>query len=188
MKAVSFRQPWAFAVLHLGKRVENRVRASHSVRALLERPGEEFLIHASATVPRSYFNDACEAIRELVGDAAWDAAMMSSDLSVVASRDLHGIWVPGDGMPMGGVVGMAMTTGVFLPPNGDAFMRRSNGSDVPAPRSGNEQLRKWHMREQFGYVIEGVEPLDFYPCKGTLGVFEVAGPDGVYDEDVEDVE
>lgn len=33
--------------------------------------------------------------------------------------------------------------------------------------------RPWHMHEQFGFVLEDVQPLPFVPLKGALGFFEV---------------
>lgn len=59
MKALSFRQPWGFAVTHLGKRIENRVWRwlKHGHAKFIEahpKPGEYFAIHASSTKPEDY--------------------------------------------------------------------------------------------------------------------------------------
>lgn len=60
MKALSFRQPWGFAVTHLGKRIENRVWTwlKHGYKRFVEaehlHAGEVFAIHASATKPEPY--------------------------------------------------------------------------------------------------------------------------------------
>lgn len=50
IKALSVKQPWSHAIVHLGKDLENRPR-SHSYRGLL-------LIHASAGMPVDYYAEA----------------------------------------------------------------------------------------------------------------------------------
>lgn len=57
MKALSLRQPWAWAVLHLGKTVENRVRNMG-----LPKPSE-FLIHASLHFSYTYYEEALSWMR-----------------------------------------------------------------------------------------------------------------------------
>lgn len=52
MKALSIRQPWAYAILHLGKDVENR-RWATSFRG-------RFLIHASKTLDRESYEELAE--------------------------------------------------------------------------------------------------------------------------------
>jgi len=47
--AISVRQPWAWAILHAGKDVENRSRAGPFRRAV----GQRVLIHASRTLRRA---------------------------------------------------------------------------------------------------------------------------------------
>lgn len=41
--------------------------------------------------------------------------------------------------------------------------------DVLAPTS--TPTRPWHMPGQFGFVLEGAEPLPLRPCKGQLGLW-----------------
>jgi hypothetical protein len=48
--ALSIRQPWAWAIIHLGKDIENR-----PWKAPYRGP---MLVHASKTLPRSYYLDA----------------------------------------------------------------------------------------------------------------------------------
>ena len=69
MKALSIRQPWAWAILHAGKDVENRdwISAGKNRRdahALMTR-GEQFLLHASATMRK---RDDYQACRDLLID------------------------------------------------------------------------------------------------------------------------
>ncbi len=57
MKALSIRQPWAWAIIHAGKDIENRTRILS--RAMV---GQRFLIHASKGLNREEYNRAAEAI------------------------------------------------------------------------------------------------------------------------------
>ena len=64
MKAISIRQPWAYAILHLGKRVENRDwRGPPSYRGPL-------LIHAAAGCTREEYELAAHWMRSK-GLASW---------------------------------------------------------------------------------------------------------------------
>lgn len=59
LKALSIRQPWVWAIFHAGKDIENRDWSSRSpslrgARSLIGRP---FLIHASAGMNRSEYED-----------------------------------------------------------------------------------------------------------------------------------
>lgn len=57
MKALSIRQPWAWAILHAGKRVENRDWKGCAYRGPL-------LIHASKGCTRQEYSDAADFIAE----------------------------------------------------------------------------------------------------------------------------
>jgi hypothetical protein len=89
MRALSLWQPWAFAVTHLGKRIENRTAwKGCNVRG-------PFLIHASkGSGTQEDFNGALETITRIVGDD-------------------HPSWGPGIYLPRGGIVGAAIVDGVI---------------------------------------------------------------------------
>jgi len=61
VKALSIRQPWAYAILHLGKDVENR----DWFRKFMI--GETFAIHASASMTAGEFEAAYHFIKERIG-------------------------------------------------------------------------------------------------------------------------
>lgn len=63
-------------------------------------------------------------------------------------------------MQRGGIVGRARIVDVLPPHRPEALY--PDGVD-----------RRWHMRDQFGFVLADVEPLPFVPCKGMLGLFDV---------------
>lgn len=91
MKALSIRQPWAFAILFLGKRIENRVW--HPPRQLI---GQRILLHASKGCTPI---EVCEAIE----------IMVKCGLSTAELWNLH--WPGLDKVPRGGIVGTARLAG-----------------------------------------------------------------------------
>ncbi len=130
MKALSLRQPWAHAVVHLGKHIENR-RWPTRFRG-------EFFIHAAKGMTRHEYEDAVCFIHEAAG-------------IVVANM------VPAhDELDRGGIIGRARLVDVIPPCL----------PDFPCDRA-------WHMHDQYGFVLEGVEALPFVPCIGMLGFFDV---------------
>jgi hypothetical protein len=68
-------------------------------------------------------------------------------------------------VPRGGIVGRARIVDVIPPIDGMAPAFRV--AAYPPPLDG-----RWHMHDQYGFVLEDVEPLPFYPCKGMLGLWE----------------
>ena len=56
MKAISVRQPWAWAIIHAGKDVENRSPAT--IARWTSLVGQRIAIHASTTMPLWYWDNA----------------------------------------------------------------------------------------------------------------------------------
>lgn len=50
-RAISIRQPWAWAILHAGKDVENR--GEHALRQFRSAIGQRVYVHASKTMTRA---------------------------------------------------------------------------------------------------------------------------------------
>lgn len=99
MKALSIRQPWAWAILHAGKRIENRDWKGCSYRGPL-------LIHAAKGCGKAEFDDAIESIITI--GAPRGLVRTVAEMSV-ALRGVHhgeGTWVPRDEMQFGGIVGV----------------------------------------------------------------------------------
>jgi hypothetical protein len=112
MRALSIRQPWAWAILAMGKDVENRGWSTDYRGPLL--------IHASKR---------------------WDLHVDDFD--------------PPAELPTGGIVGVVQLVSVTL-----------------VSPSRWAQPGCWHL------VLEDPEPLDFHPCRGRPGLFDVAYPFG----------
>jgi hypothetical protein len=103
MKTLSIRQPWAFAILHLGKNLENRSwRTSHL---------GDILIHAGAGCSKKEYDEAVD----------W---MLEHEL-IRARTDVPSI----SDLPRGGIVGKANIWGFVVPnrgPYGKWYMPYNN--------------------------------------------------------------
>ncbi len=73
-----------------------------------------------------------------------------------------------DTIERGGIVGVARLVDV-VPPRHE-FCDCLGGA--PSLYPADVEWR-WHMREQFGFVLADVRPLPFRPLKGSLGFFDV---------------
>lgn len=150
MKALSLRQPWAWAILHAGKRVENRCW-----KTLFRGT---FLIHAAQGCTRAEYEAAC-AWMNGHGLASWPRR---SDKGPPRVPDL-------DDLPRGGIVGRARLVDVIRPCAPDV-----NGLvALDAPCSCG---RPWHRGAEYGYVLDGVAELPFLPVRGMQRFFDVEEP------------
>jgi hypothetical protein len=157
--ALSLRQPWAWAVLHLGKVIENRKWCTDYRGPLL--------IHASATMKLDEDYDACAQ----------------------ACDDVFGIghYLPNaQDIARGGFVGRARLTGVVgkrpsrLPISGNFLDHYPPSLREPrlvvsplAPHRLSVAPWRWHFQEQYGFILEDIEPMPFVPSKGALGLYPV---------------
>lgn len=154
MKAISIRQPWAWAILHAGKRVENRDwRGAPSYRGPI-------LIHAAKWCTWDEYADAVPLIRR-------------------ASRapGLH-VPVPSE-LPRGGIVGRATLISTVRTtdaghrielPVRDLVCQLCGGhafaSGVVCPKAD-----PWAILGALGLILADAEPLPFVQCRGALGLF-----------------
>lgn len=108
LRALSVRQPWAWAILHAGKRVENRSQRTH-IRG-------DFLLHAAK---------GCTA-KEYAAAARWMAERGLVQVAGVRSKQA---WIPGcdppilpalEELPRGGIVGQARLVDCLIPSLRDA--------------------------------------------------------------------
>lgn len=63
--AIAVRQPWAYAIIHLGKNIENRTRGAIDVGGMRSAVGRRIAIHASKGMKRSEYEEACGFISGL---------------------------------------------------------------------------------------------------------------------------
>jgi hypothetical protein len=94
MKALSIRQPWAWAILHAGKDVENRDWKPWNPGLKYRGP---FLIHASQGMTKQEYEDFLDTAHYISGSCPF-----------VAGLNLPAF----DELPRGGIVGMATIHGV----------------------------------------------------------------------------
>lgn len=177
MIALSLRQPWATAVLRLNKRIENR-RWSTRVRG-------PFLIHAAKGMTLAELDSArtfCAAARaEETRHAVFedyqpiDKAFFGQTAPLAWSPSAGRKWLAlaRQTMPFGAIVGIARLVDVVPP-------RPPPPRPEDAPRAAWYPQRarsawRWHMPEQYGFVLEDVHELTTpIPYVGTLGFFDVA--------------
>lgn len=115
--ALSIRQPWAWAIMHGGKRIENRTWPT--------RFRGRFCIHASKGVDRATWDD--------------DLSFLL-DMGVVPPNKNH--------YHFGGIVAVATLV--------DCVTIHDSA---------------WFFGP-YGFVLADVQPVDFIPCKGSLGFFK----------------
>lgn len=164
MKALSIRQPWAHAILHLGKRVENRDWQGCAYRGPV-------LLHASKTLVLNEFEDAVDSIIEIEKPCVSDER--DDLLDPMARWDTKKrLWRPAPTLPFGGIVGRARIVDVLYK------------GDDPSRSAAKDQatsVSPW-WAGGFALVLADVEPLPFIPWKGSLGFFEV--PDEIVERAV----
>jgi hypothetical protein len=169
MRALSLQQPWASAILHLGKRIENRKPESSAHRALLSYR-EPFLLHASKGVGSiTDFSDACVAIREVADEDDW-RRFRDAYLGISIHRH-RPVFLPRrfahDGTPLGGIIGIARCVGLYTP-NGAPYLAEG----IRADRDHRPNMR-WKMPGQWGHILADVRAVPFVPCNGALGLWHV---------------
>lgn len=148
-RALSIVQPWAHAIVHLGKTIENRDWRGCSFRG-------EILIHASKGVgSKSHFAMACA----MVLDA------LAPDLPPEATRDV--------GCLRGGIVGRARIVGqVDNARCSERWRARIGATTFAETRDLTTDERRW-WTGGFALVLADVEPVPFVACKGALGLWTV---------------
>lgn len=144
--ALSGRQPWWWAILHGGKRIENR-RWNTTYRGPI-------YLHAA----KGCTDDEYEGARE------WMWMQFGSEFNGRIPELAE--------MQRGGIVGRARIVGVVPPHDAGARCHLPLGEGVTT-RLATDLDYRWHMHDQFGFVLTDVEPLPFVPCKGSLGLFEL---------------
>jgi hypothetical protein len=125
----------------------------------------------------SWSVNGTKAVDAVLGFDFDDSAEVVGDELVVHTLTEHGSYefarsVLGEARPtrqrlrpmlqFGGIIGRARVVDVVAP--------NPLGTVGWYPPGVNH---RWHMREQFGFVLADVVPLPFRPCKGALGFFEL---------------
>jgi hypothetical protein len=163
MKALSFTQPWLWAILHGGKRIENRVAwKGCDYRGPI-------LLHAAKSVgSQDEFNNTAQSLLVLLNKTGRvGIAERFRGECIDLKVDLMGPrWVPRATLSRGGIVGRARIDGVLR--DGADFASYASNRFAP---EGQAQRAWWFGG--FALVLADVEPLPFVPWKGALGLFEV---------------
>lgn len=143
MLALSVRQPWAHAIVHLGKRCENRTWST--------RYRGPVLLHAAKGMTREEYEHVAFFAEYHYPALAPKGA---PDIALPAFEALH----------RGGIVGRAVIIDCIRSPGALPFGKSREWGDM--------HIKPW-WQGPVGFILDEVEPLPFVPCKGALGLFEV---------------
>lgn len=168
MRAISIRQPWAFAICYFGKRIENRewdLRGGNIAQAR-RLVGSDILIHAAKGCTYDEWEDAADFMGSF---AHPNTATERVTIKTV---------------PRGFIVAMAKlarVTYTTLHEHRNTLDRiECNLCGAPIPEMGGEPCPKadpWAIPGTVGLILDDVRLLPHpVPFKGALGFFEV--PDG----------
>lgn len=171
--ALSLTPPWTWAILHAGKRIENR-----DWRNGCSRRGPIWLHAAQGIGSRAAFAQVVEAVWAatpfLPGGVDAVDRMREDGTIVRCDRHVHAV---GPKLARGAIVGRANIVGVVeRAPNVDKgefdwMVFREHGQSVPRAMTDTE--RAWWMGG-FALLLEDVVALtEPVPCKGALGFWKV---------------
>lgn len=159
MRAISLSQPWPWAILHLGKPLDNRSRKDGRMPAICRHRGP-LLLHAAKS---------------------WD----DSALAWMKERGL----LPGDDEPgfpglqtAGGIFARCVAVGHIEPWECSTCgtwepHRRVHCTDCEGTLNDDDSIDlRWWMGG-YALLFTDVEPTPFVPCKGRLGLW--TPPDNV---------
>jgi len=150
MRGLSIKHPWAWAIVHAGKRIENR-------DWYCDYRGP-VLIHASKLrlpktdkIPGPFVADwrAMQAILDTLG-------VDKSKLPPVSYRSLVA--------QSGGIVGIARIVDCILP-DGEAVGSKGQKHELADD--------PWYMGS-YGFVLQDVQPIPFISYQGALGLWKVS--------------
>lgn len=150
--ALSLREPWATAVVRLGKTVENRVWSTKFRGPLF--------IHAAKGCTKTEYLDA---VHWMVSRGLARSRFFGRSVFRVAGVDPATLpeIPPLEEMQRGGVIGRARLVDVIPPCASEP------------PMFERPCTHPWHMCEQTGFLLADVAPLPFVPLRGELGFFKV---------------
>lgn len=164
-RALSIRQPWAHAILHFGKRVENR----EWERAPEWMIGKTFLLHAAKGCTRDEYLGAAAFMEDICASHPWEGSTILPGLpkltrgAIIGRAKLAGV------VSIGEVGGHAYPVGP-LPMSCAWCGEHANAPGGYACRKANP----WAIPGALGLLLADVETIDEpVPFKGALGFFEV---------------
>lgn len=135
----------------------------------LRQPWAHFVLHHGKRIENRRWNTAFRG--EFLIHAAKGMTVRECDDALDMLDDVCGMQPVFDRsvLQFGGIVGVARLVGVVSPRDASSFARLETIESYYPP--GIEW--RWHMCEQFGFVLEDVRPMPFIPCRGSLGFFNV---------------
>ncbi len=156
MKALSIRQPWAWAILNAGKRIENRSRKDGRIPDVCRHRGP-LLVHASKGCTDGDWYEAATWMR--AGPLPPSGNFARSAVTIPLLRDL----------PRGGIIGQ-VDAWAHINPDGRVWHDVEETREMIHPEDLVD-LRWWTRGH--GLLMQGCKSLPFVPWKGQLGLFDV---------------
>lgn len=148
MKALSIRQPWAWAILNVGKDVENREWKDNGANMAQARTlqNSDILIHTGQTMARRDYLDFMETAK---------AILHPRDLARTPNRGEF---------QLGGIVGIARFAGIV----------HDRMQPEEYSRIDLRQARASHwFFGPYGFLLKNARATGFVRCSGALGFFNV---------------
>lgn len=175
MKALSLRQPWGYAITHLGKRIENRTWKYLANLKLGDKelmPGDRVALHVSATPPKDYDTEGvlqASGARDLPDEAFQKGA-------IIATFQLAGILRTDEKQTIiEGTQDKPFPHYVMRPDDHQAFIKRYGD---PGEARQLEQIRRWWMGP-YAIVVDDVMvfPEPVTGIAGALGFWRIGDAD-----------
>lgn len=167
MKVLSLQAPWSAAVVDLAPPWAKRVEC----RRWSTRYRGPILIHASKGVGSAKkfdheTNRLLSILDSIDPSQERSTAFRDAYLSVSEDRQKIARWRPHSALTRGGLVGRAQIVDVI--PKHTGWIE-----SLRIAQSHHVDLR-WWFEDQYGFVLEKVEVLPFFACRGSLGLFDAS--------------
>lgn len=173
MKAITLTQPWAWSIVHAGKRIENRSRRDGRMPDICRHRGP-LLLHAAKGMKISDYE---KAVSFMVGRQLARTKYGRGDLPVIPPRlqDVGDDW-----LPLGIIVGRCRAIGVIAPSArgasieiGDRYYETTRIDETVRLDAHDMTLDlRWWMGG-YALVLVDVEPTKWVPARGMLGCWTV---------------
>jgi hypothetical protein len=143
-------QPWFWAIVRWGKRIENRSRKDGRMPAICRHRGP-LLLHASKGMTQQQYNDAVLTMCE--------RGLVRSPISEELVRD---------NLRRGGIVGVCNAI-AHIDPSGRVWLDPEGTEEEPELAASLDW--RWWFKGSYALVLADVRRTKLVPCRGALGLW-----------------